>query len=80
MLELQKPFDTKALTEQLKAQGLPMLEKDVEILAKTTFSWAKASVALAAKEQPLYALGIPVLEQVEQLAEKAIDRIDGAEG
>jgi hypothetical protein len=77
---MTKPFDAAELGERIKAAGLPILEKDAKVIAEVVFGWAGDSLALAAKEQPLYAIAIPVIGTVKEIAFKAIDKIDGVEG
>jgi len=70
-------FDTQKLIEDLKAAGLPMIEADVKVLTKTIFAWAKQSCIEGASKQPLLAIAVPVLEQLESIALATEDKIDG---
>ncbi|RTL05257.1 hypothetical protein EKK58_08340 [Candidatus Dependentiae bacterium] len=76
---METPFDTKALVEKLKAQGLPLAEEAVELVVKETFAWIKESATI--HPNAIVKAAVPLaLQVIEPLAYKEIDKIDGKEG
>jgi len=75
----KKAYDLKLLGEKCKDQGLELAEEAVEQLAKATFAWLKESAEISVT--PYDNMGFAVaLPELEKLAFKAIDKIDGQEG
>jgi len=71
-----EPFDFKALTDKLVAQGLPVVEDLAEKAATAVFEWTEESI-LAHPNALVKAIGIPAVQILKPLAFKAIDQIDG---
>lgn len=73
---MDKPFDFKDLGKRLEAQGLPAVEGLAEIATKEVVGWLEDSCALeVAQGQPVYAIGVPVLEALKPVvlaAEKSL--------
>ena len=67
----------KELKDKLEAAGLPMLENDLELLYKVLSSHAKAFDYQNAMISGLVGLLLP---QLDALALKAIDKVDGHVG
>lgn len=77
---MEKAFDLKALGEAFKAAGLPMLEIDLKLMTKIQMKWIKDSLAIEAVQTPWAAMGIPVVDKIEEFVLKYEDKIDGVEG
>lgn len=77
-MELKEAFETKALENALKAEGLPVLEETVEKIVKVVFDWTKSSLKI--HPNPYLKFAVPVVEAVEPLALGQIDKIDGLPG
>lgn len=77
---MTKPFDTQDLMEKAKAAGLPMLEKDVKIMTDVLFAWLQESLILEAATNPVFAIGVPVLQALKPAVFAAEDKIDGVQG
>jgi len=77
-MEVQKPWDLKALAAGLKAEGLPVAEVAAEKVAKVTFEWLEAS--LLKMGGIVAAVAIPILASVKPSLMAEIDKIDGQPG
>lgn len=75
---MEKAFDTKALTAQLKEQGLDIAEESAKTLFLTVFNWTEQSLNI--HPNPYLKFLIPLLAQVKQPALDGIDKIDGKVG
>jgi hypothetical protein len=76
---MEKSFDTKDLAARLEAKGLPAVEGLAEVVLAEVFGWTEESLQI--HENPLVkAIGIPALNILKPLAQKAVDKIDGQEG
>lgn len=74
--EVQPNF-LKDLAAKLKAQGLPMLEKDVEALWKVLSDHVKTFKY----PNPLLGAIVPVaMASLDDMAKEQIDKIDGVQG
>lgn len=72
-----KPFDLADLLADLKAQGLPVLENDIEILTKAVLAWvAKGCIA----QGGFAALVAPAIPLIQEQILKLEDKIDGVSG
>jgi hypothetical protein len=69
------PWDRAALIEDLKQQGLPLLEENLAKVVKTTFLWAHKSMDLSGGYYSQF--GKPALTMVEKFIMTQIDKIDG---
>lgn len=76
-MQLAKPFDFQALLDELKAQGLPMLEKDAKLVTGVVFDWAQQSCVL---QGGFAAVAAPFFPMVKDQVLKIEDRIDGVAG
>ena len=72
---MNKAFDTSALFADLKAAGLPVLEQDVKMLTSVVFKWAKDSLVLEAVAQPMLAIAIPLVDQLEKIVLAAEEKL-----
>lgn len=70
---MENPFDTKVLAERLKAKGLGIAEDLVVVVEKETLAWIKESLKLT--EGKLDDLLIPLIEVLEPMIDKQIDKI-----
>ncbi len=74
---MNKPFEVADLLERLKAQGMPMLEKDAKLVTSVVLDWTADSCVMEGGVVAMIAAGIPyVKEQVIRLE----DKIDGIAG
>lgn len=75
---MEKAFDVKALGEELKAQGLPLLEDGAEKVYAAVNKWLKDSAAI---QGGLVGSILPAaLDAVDAFVKGKIDQIDGVEG
>jgi hypothetical protein len=75
---MEKAFDVDALGEELKAQGLPLLENAAEKAYAAVDSWLRKSAAI---QGGLVGSILPAaLDAVKAFAEEQINKIDGVEG
>lgn len=75
---MEKAFDVKALGEELKAQGLPLLEDGAEKAYAAVNAWLKKSAAI---QGGLVGSILPAaLDAVDGFVKGKIDQIDGVEG
>lgn len=75
---MEKAFDVKALGEELKAQGLPLLEDGAEKVYAAVNKWLKDSAAI---QGGLVGSILPAaLDAVDGFVKGKIDQIDGVEG
>lgn len=75
---MEKAFDVNALGEELKAQGLPLLENGAEKAYAAVDSWLRKSAAI---QGGLVGSILPAaLDAVKAFAEEQINKIDGVEG
>ena len=75
---MEKAFDTKALGEELKAQGLPLLEDAAEKVFAAVDSWLRKSAEI---QGGLVGSILPAaLDAVSGYIAEKIDKIDGQEG
>ena len=72
---MQKAWETKALLEKLKGQGLDVAEDAGKVLVEVLFEWAEESIDLTPSK--LDDLGKPVLGMVKNYLLKKIDELDG---
>lgn len=73
-MDVTKPWDKAALLAELKAQGLPALEKDLEMIVKVMYEWAEKSLLL---QGGLYAsFGLPALGMARPYLDAAVNKID----
>lgn len=79
MSEEKKAYDIKELGNHAKAQGLELLEDGAEKLAKAVFAWLKESAELSVTPYDNMAFAV-ALPEIEKVAFKAIDKIDGQVG
>lgn len=70
-------FDVGKLKDVLLAQGLPVVEDDLQKLTGLIFDWIKSEVA--AQPWPISVLA-PVVDTLKGLAIQAEDGIDGKLG
>ena len=72
---MEKAFDIKALGEELKAQGLPLLEDGAEKAYAALNTWLKKSAAI---QGGLVGSILPAaLDAVDGYIKAQIDKIDG---
>lgn len=77
-MQLQKAWDFKVLADELKKEGLPVVEAVLKKGAKIVFEWTKASLVMMGA---LYAaVGLPILMSVEPMLMAEIDKLDGVQG
>ncbi len=63
---MTKAFDTQDLLARAKAQALPLAEKDLKILVDSVvLPWLKDSLLAEATTNPVYAIGIPLLDALQ---------------
>lgn len=74
---MEKPWDFKALGEELKKQGLPMLEDGAEKAYAAFSKWIKDSATLAGG---MYLVIPPIMVAVDGVAKEQLDKIDGQPG
>lgn len=75
---MEKAFDIAALGEELKAQGLPLLEDGAEKVYAAVKNWLVASAAI---QGGLVGSILPAaLDAVDNYAKAKIDQIDGQVG
>jgi len=75
---MEKAFDVKALGEELKNQGLPLLEDGAEKVYAAVKNWLVASAAI---QGGLVGGILPAaLDAVDGYVKTQIDKIDGQEG
>lgn len=72
---MQSPFDVSDLGLRLKVAGLPELENIASIAAQQVFSWLSDSLALEAQSNPLFAIGVPVINALKPLVMAEIAKI-----
>lgn len=75
---MEKPFETKALAERLKAKGLDIAEEFVVVLVDETLGWVSDSVTMS--ESKVDDLALAVIPAVKPYIMAQIDRIDGQVG
>lgn len=75
---MEKAFDTKALGEELKAQGLPLLEDAAEKVFAAVDSWLRKSAEI--KGGLVGSILPAALDAVSGYVAEKIDKIDGQEG
>ncbi len=75
---MTKPFDLGDLVLRLKSKGLAIAEAEAKVVAGEMFGWVEESLAL--EPNPLFKIGIPVIEMLKPMAMAAIDQIDGVKG
>lgn len=76
---MDKPFDTKDLTEKLKAQGLPLVEDLASKVFDSVSAWLKESAAIH-DSAVVKALVPALMDVVNPLVKAQIDKIDGVVG
>lgn len=76
---MEKPFDTAALVEKLKAQGLPVAEQAAEAAVKAVFEWVDESLAIHPNAL-IKAIGVPALGILKPVVLEQVDKIDGQPG
>lgn len=77
-MEMEKPYDLKDLMGRLKGKGLDLTEEAAKLVLHETCVWIQESAALSPnKLDDLAAVGVP---ELEKLALKLVDKIDGQEG
>lgn len=75
---MEKAFDLKELGEEMKAQGLPLLENGAEKAYAALNAWLKKSAAI---QGGLVGSILPAaLDAVDGFVKQNIDKIDGVEG
>lgn len=73
-----KAYDLKVLLEKLKGQGLELTEEAAKLFVKQLILWLQESAAMSEnKFDDIAAMGLP---ELEKLALKLADKIDGQEG
>lgn len=75
---MEKPFDTKALTDRLKSKGLDIAEEFAIVLVEETLGWVSDSVTMS--ESKVDDLALAVIPAVKPYIMGQIDRIDGQVG
>ena len=75
---MEKAFDTSALVEKLKAQGLHATEELVKVLVGETLTWVEESVLI--HENPYVKFLAPVVATIKPLVLQQVDKIDGQVG
>lgn len=75
---LAKPFDVKALGEQLKGRGLDLAEDASKIVVEEVLIWLEESVKLS--ENKFDDAALVLLPTIKDAALKAVDKIDGQVG
>lgn len=73
-----KPYDFKELANELKDEGLTLAEVGAESVFAAVMRWVKKSAQASAT--PYDDMALLILPQLEEIAKKAIDKIDGKEG
>lgn len=73
---MQKAFDVQDLIARLKAVAVPEAEKVAkDIVDKCVFPWLKDSLALEAVSQPVYAIGVPLLDAIQKPLDEALAKL-----
>lgn len=76
---MNKAFDTKELAAKLAAKGLPILEKDIEMLLEEVYAWTEESAII--HPNAVIKAAVPLaLQVIKPLVAKEVDKIDGQEG
>lgn len=75
---MEKAYDPKGLIEELKQEGLPLLEESAEAAVKATFRWLNKSADLSETKVDDFAK--LVYPHAEKLALDQIGKIDGQAG
>lgn len=76
--QMEKPYDLKDLIARLKGKGLDLTEEAAKLVLHETCVWIQESAVISPnKLDDLAALGVP---ELEKLALKLVDKIDGQEG
>lgn len=70
-----KPFDIVDLEKRLVDQGKPELKAVASIVATAVLGWLEESLALEAATQPLFAIGVPVIEALKPVIFAEINKI-----
>ena len=76
---MEKAFDIKWLTNELKGSGLPVADDMAKLIAEKVFTWVELSGPL--HPNAIVKMALPLLVQsVKPIAFKEIDKIDGQVG
>lgn len=76
---MDKAFDTKVLAARFAAKGLPILEKDIEMLLEELYAWTEESAII--HPNAVIKAAVPLaLQVIKPLVAKEVDKIDGQEG
>ena len=72
---MTKPFQLADLEADLLAQGLPAVQGLAAIAAASVFKFLQDSLALEAQSNPLFAIGVPVLNALKPMVDAEIAKI-----
>ncbi len=77
-LQLEKPFDFKALAQELKVYGLDLAEDTVKDIVKLMFDFTNQSLNL--HPSPYLKVLPLIIAQIKPLLDEQVDKIDGQAG
>lgn len=72
---MEKAYDSKELLKELKSKGLDIAEDAAELVVESVFAWVEKSAL--ASENKYDDLILAVLPMLKELAQSAVDKIDG---
>ena len=76
---MEKPFDTAALVEKLKAEGLPMAEDIAQKAVAVVFEWVSESCAIHENDL-VKSIGVPAIALIKPIVDGQLDKLDGVIG